>query len=456
MGMLRKIKTLLLGNELKNKNIYNNEINNFLDQDSYISVKDKNMFIKNMQLKDLLKLNTNDDLKQYCKQNKLNYYEYMSLFEKIKTLDVQIKKHNDEYIENHLSSDKEYLDNILKEFDPNVKLDEEQRRVVLSDEDYTLVVAGAGAGKTTTVSAKVKFLVEKKNINPKDILVISYTNKAVKELRERINKDLKIYCPITTFHSTGHEIIKKNNEEKRRIVSDNYLYKYLVEFLNNLMEINKDLVKKIILFYGYYIDIEEPKDIEQFKMIKEFTRYRTLESQIIEANDKEIKERDKRLISILSEVLKSHEEVHIANFLYLNGIHYTYEKPYPFYVKNLKRPYLPDFTIEQNGKVLYLEHFGITEDLKNDMYSKEKLERYISNIELKKLTHKKNNTKLIYTYSKYNDGTSTLDKLKEILINEGIEFNPISEEEVYKQLSKSKDNTYYNKFLKLLLAFINP
>ena len=42
-----------------------------------------------------------------------------------------------------------------------MKLDEEQRRVVLSDEDYTLVVAGAGAGKTTTMAAKVKYLVEK-------------------------------------------------------------------------------------------------------------------------------------------------------------------------------------------------------------------------------------------------------------------------------------------------------
>ena len=47
---------------------------------------------------------------------------------------------------------------------------------MLTDEDYCLVVAGAGAGKTTTVAAKVKYLVDKQGIDPKQILVISFTN----------------------------------------------------------------------------------------------------------------------------------------------------------------------------------------------------------------------------------------------------------------------------------------
>lgn len=63
-----------------------------------------------------------------------------------------------------------------------------------------LVIAGAGAGKTTTVAAKVKYLVEKRGIKPEQILVISFTNKAVGELRDKINKALKINCPVTTFH----------------------------------------------------------------------------------------------------------------------------------------------------------------------------------------------------------------------------------------------------------------
>ena len=83
-----------------------------------------------------------------------------------------------------------------------IGFDEDQRRVVLTDEDYCLVIAGAGAGKTTTVAAKVKYLVDKKEIDPSQILVVSFTNKAVNELKDRIQKELDIPCPIATFHST--------------------------------------------------------------------------------------------------------------------------------------------------------------------------------------------------------------------------------------------------------------
>lgn len=86
---------------------------------------------------------------------------------------------NERFIQKEMVKEKDYLDNVLKSVDPVIDLDEDQRRVVLSDEDYTLVIAGAGAGKTTTVAAKVKYLVDKKDIVPKKILVISFTNKAV-------------------------------------------------------------------------------------------------------------------------------------------------------------------------------------------------------------------------------------------------------------------------------------
>ena len=106
-------------------------------------------------------------------------------------------------------------------------LDEDQRRVVLTDEDYCLVIAGAGAGKTTTVAAKVKYLVEKKGVDPHKILVVSFTNKAVGELREKINQQLKIDCPITTFHSTGNAILHKDDVDKINIVQNENCISYL-------------------------------------------------------------------------------------------------------------------------------------------------------------------------------------------------------------------------------------
>lgn len=87
-----------------------------------------------------------------------------------------------------METDKHYLDTVLSKVDPAISLDEEQRKLVLTDEDYMLVVAGAGAGKTTMVAAKVKYLVEKKCVKPEQILVISFTNKAVGERQDKINK----------------------------------------------------------------------------------------------------------------------------------------------------------------------------------------------------------------------------------------------------------------------------
>ena len=89
-------------------------------------------------------------------------------------------------------NEKDYFDNILAEIDPKIRLDDEQRRAVVTDDDYCLLVAGAGAGKTTTMAAKVKYLVEKKHVNPEEIMVISYTKKAIGELIDRINKGLKM------------------------------------------------------------------------------------------------------------------------------------------------------------------------------------------------------------------------------------------------------------------------
>ena len=69
----------------------------------------------------------------------------------------------------------------------------------------------------TTMAAKVKYLVEKKNIDPGEIIVISYTNKAIGELRDRINKGLGIPAKICTFHAFAYDIVKQFSAEPPEI-----------------------------------------------------------------------------------------------------------------------------------------------------------------------------------------------------------------------------------------------
>ena len=84
----------------------------------------------------------------------------------------KIKKHNNNYIEKErikLSSN----------------LTEEQKNAVVIDEDNTLVISSAGCGKTFTIVSKIDYLINEKNINEKEILCISFTNKSLypKDLR---------------------------------------------------------------------------------------------------------------------------------------------------------------------------------------------------------------------------------------------------------------------------------
>ena len=401
-------------------------------------------------------------LSYYCKQNKLQETEitkflccYGDIIDIAKGSTI-FAEHNEDFIHSHLSSEKSYLDKILYEVDPNICLDEEQRRVILSDEDYTLIIAGAGAGKTTTVAAKVRYLVEKKHIDPKQILVISFTNKAVGELKERINAGLLIPCPITTFHSTGYAILRQQEDNKKKIVGDGFLFNSVNNYLKGNILTQPELVDKLIMFFGSYFDAPyEGDDINLFFNYIAKADFSTLKSNVNEYNAQIIDRRTHKVTTITNEILRSAQEVKIANFLYLNQIDYNYEEIYPYHILKAKKPYTPDFCIRQGNKVAYIEHFGITENGRHSFYTAEELNRYKQEIQDKIALHKKHGSTLIYTYSQYNDGRDFLEHLKEQLEENGFVLNSRPSEEVFTKLVNTEENKYILKLVKLICTFIN-
>ncbi|MBI5140333.1 MAG: UvrD-helicase domain-containing protein [Candidatus Vogelbacteria bacterium] len=90
-------------------------------------------------------------------------------------------------------------------------LNERQREAASHISGPLLVVAGAGAGKTTTIAHRIANLIQS-GINPENILAVTFTNKAAKEMRERVERLLETAkVPlVTTFHSLGVLIIKEN------------------------------------------------------------------------------------------------------------------------------------------------------------------------------------------------------------------------------------------------------
>ena len=94
-------------------------------------------------------------------------------------------------------------------------LNEQQKKAVLYNEGPLLVLAGAGSGKTKVLTTKIAYLIEEKEIEPYHILAITFTNKAAKEMKDRVFNLIGDYArsiQISTFHSFGLRLLRENCE----------------------------------------------------------------------------------------------------------------------------------------------------------------------------------------------------------------------------------------------------
>lgn len=396
-------------------------------------------------------------LNEFGTRNGLSASEIKQVISTYTDIEEFVEQHNEKYISDTMVREKDYLDNVLKSVDPVVSLDEDQRRVVLTDEDYCLVIAGAGAGKTTTVAAKVKYLVDKQGVKPSQILVVSFTNKAVNELKEKIQGALGIECPIATFHSTGNAVIHVNSpDEKLNIVDNSRLYFVIRDYFRGSIMQNESMVNKLIMFFASYFDAPyEGDDLNAFFNNIAKANYSTMRSDLEDFKREVIDARTKKSVTIQNEILRSHQEVEIANFLYLNNIDYDYEPIYQYDVPGARKPYTPDFIIFQDGKSAYLEHFGISENGENDRYSDEELDRYKKAVNDKVRLHKQHGTTLVYTFSSYNDRKPLLTHLREELEAKGFELRPRSNKEIMEMLVAGEENRYIRKLINLVCRFIS-
>ena len=147
------------------------------------------------------------------------YNDYLVKLDSCELEDSQVKELNKKYVEKELEENKDFLSNV-----DNKSLDEQQRKAVIIDEDNNLIVAGAGSGKTLTISGKVKYLVEIKKIKPEEILLLTFTKAAANEMTERIKNKLKINVDASTFHSLGMRLASHFEDNKYEVLDNPYKY----------------------------------------------------------------------------------------------------------------------------------------------------------------------------------------------------------------------------------------
>lgn len=402
----------------------------------------------------------NDLIRQYVLNHasafRIDTRELSAFLRKMSVLDADITAYNTNYVESALQENEEYFDTILKDIDPIIKLDEEQRRAVVVDDDYCLLVAGAGAGKTTTMAAKVKYLVEKQGVLPEEIIVISYTNKAIGELRDRINKKLRIQANVCTFHRFAFDIVRRFSAEPPTVNLNSY--KIIFDTLEKSIYDNKPLVRNLVLFMGYYFDLTEEvfkfDSLNQYHLFKAAQDFETLKSSLGEYVRKVANQRTKQVRTLTGEFLRSNQEVQIANFLYLNGLDYEYERVYPGESLSRGKKYTPDFYIRQGEHTAWLEHYALTESGYSNVFSNQQIARYRKAIRDKRALHKRHGTTLIETWALYNDRKPLLEHLRETLIREGFVLKPKNLEEVYKKIVETGKDKYIFKLIIFMMKFI--
>lgn len=112
-------------------------------------------------------------------------------------------------------------------------LNKEQSHAVVSDNPYIVITAGPGTGKTKTLVSRIGYLVTKKNIDPAQILALTFTKKAASEMKERM--DIWGINPyISTFHGFAYDLLSRERSQKIRIITDRQRQELLEMILHKL------------------------------------------------------------------------------------------------------------------------------------------------------------------------------------------------------------------------------
>ena len=355
-----------------------------------------------------------------------------------------VKQHNEGIITFLLDTHKEFFDHCLK-----YPLDKQQRRSIVSGEENCLVVSSAGSGKTSSIVGKVKYLTEIKKINPQNILLISYTNKAAAELTERMGiAGLRGY----TFHKLALDIIGQTTGQKPSIYenTDALFVKIYHELLND-----KKFKKSVI---EYFIDYQTPE--KEWEKRKNERR-----QQLSEQKEVRLKatfpDMDGKTVYVRSE-----QEQKICFALSSLSVKFRYEEPYEHpLVDEMHSQYKPDFSIyfEQGGetKRIYLEHFGVDEHgLVPIWFAKDRgityeeaNQKYNDGITWKKAAHEKFGTKLLTTSSADFHYSDIREKLKTLLEKADVSIQEKTDAELYNMVLPP-NSKHEKAFIRLVVTFV--
>ncbi|MFN8370143.1 MAG: 3'-5' exonuclease [Bacteriovoracaceae bacterium] len=170
-----------------------------------------------------------------------------------------------------------------------------------------MILAGAGSGKTRTLVAKLAYLIDQKKLSPYQILALTFSNKASKEMRDRVADTLQVHpgiLQITTFHSFCATLLRKEYQylglSKNFTIYDDSESLAVIKSLMNKHDINQKEISPYSIAhsishaknFGYYVGKEQERglpdeeinEIEKLKVEKYFYLFSEYEQELHRSN----------------------------------------------------------------------------------------------------------------------------------------------------------------------------
>lgn len=353
-----------------------------------------------------------------------------------------LKERNNNFVEEEMRVNNDFFDSVEQ-----TPLTREQRIASIVMEDRNLLVAAAGSGKTSTVVGKIGYALLKGLFKPDEVLVLAFNNHAARELEERIKGRLSgllgsHLVKVKTFHALGMDIIAETTGKKPTIanfavggeVIDSRL---MSELIDSLRVTDSVFAMQWLLFAA--LCRKPAKNPAEFNSIKDWQDY------IKQTGD--YRDGKSGLLTMNGELVKSHGEQAIANWLFMNGVTYEYERAYEYETADSKyRQYKPDFYFPDIN--CYLEHYALD---KKGNPPKAFGDKYSESIIWKRHLHTEKGTDVFETtFAEYISGV-LFEKLESALTKRGVILKPRSQEEIIERLQLPKLS---NELGSLLRTFI--
>ena len=294
-------------------------------------------------------------------------------------------------------------------------LTDEQATAVATDEDATLVLAGAGTGKTSVITGKIAHLVRNQGVPAESVLALAFNVDAAQEIRERLPEDL-VQTQVFTFHSFAYKTIGEATGKAPTVstlAGDEVAYQQAIDgSLSEMLAGGPFMLDVIALLTSEYAEYKSPFDFTTERGYREYVR--TTEPRTFNGG-----------------LVKSQEELALANFFASNSVAYEYEKPYRFSTATSQhRQYQPDFYLPDYD--IYIEHFAVDEQGRPP----QGWIGYAEGMAWKRSLHRERQTSLVETYSWERSKGILLEGLERKLRELGVQFSPVSAEELVDKLAQ--------------------